>query len=141
MSTNPPTQEQLDKIPDIEHQSAWETFCLNNPPLCSTMTSIKEQNLRILIEHLLTFLTERSLSNPNMSLNTTESWLSQWIYATLSFLHTPLEPYTHSILRDIAKVCIQLRNGLEVDDLNSALPLNLLICIISNNFNQLDLCD
>jgi hypothetical protein len=30
--------------------------------------------------------------------------LAGWIYATLSFLHTPLEPYTHSILRDISKV-------------------------------------
>jgi replicative superfamily II helicase len=30
--------------------------------------------------------------------------LAGWIYATLIFLHTPLEPYTHSILRDIAKV-------------------------------------
>jgi hypothetical protein len=67
---HPPTQEHKSsstKFPilSINHQSAWETFCLNNPPLCSTISSIKEPNLRILIEHLLTFLTERLLSNPN----------------------------------------------------------------------------
>jgi hypothetical protein len=40
---------------------------------------------------------------PSEQIANTEK-LAGWFYATLNFLHTPLEPYTHSILRDIAKV-------------------------------------
>ncbi|XP_049541449.1 protein Gemin2 [Anopheles darlingi] len=70
-----------------------------------------------------------------------KDWITQWIYAIMACLITPLEPYIHSVLRDIAKTCIMLRNELNREDEAKVLPLNLLISIISQNFNQLDLAD
>ncbi|XP_035907355.1 protein Gemin2 isoform X2 [Anopheles stephensi] len=68
-------------------------------------------------------------------------WIPQWIYAILACLIKPLEPYIHSVLRDIAKTCIALRNELKQEDEAKVLPLNLLISIISKHFNQCDLGD
>ncbi|XP_050075311.1 protein Gemin2 [Anopheles maculipalpis] len=68
-------------------------------------------------------------------------WIPQWIYAILACLIKPLEPYIHSVLRDIAKTCIALRNELKLEDEPKVLPLNLLISIISKHFNQCDLGD
>ncbi|XP_041770079.1 protein Gemin2 [Anopheles merus] len=68
-------------------------------------------------------------------------WIPQWIYAILACLIKPLEPYIHSVLRDIAKTCITLRNELKQEDEAKVLPLNLLISIISKHFNQSDLSD
>uniref|UniRef100_A0A182N931 Gem-associated protein 2 n=1 Tax=Anopheles dirus TaxID=7168 RepID=A0A182N931_9DIPT len=68
-------------------------------------------------------------------------WIPQWIYAILACLIKPLEPYIHSVLRDIAKSCIALRNELKLEDEEKVLPLNLLISIISKHFNQSDLSD
>ncbi|XP_058066909.1 protein Gemin2 [Anopheles bellator] len=70
-----------------------------------------------------------------------KDWITQWIYAILSCLIKPLEPYIHSVLRDIAKTCITVRNELRQEDETKVLPLNLLISIISKNFNQSDLAD
>uniref|UniRef100_A0A182QUK7 Gem-associated protein 2 n=1 Tax=Anopheles farauti TaxID=69004 RepID=A0A182QUK7_9DIPT len=68
-------------------------------------------------------------------------WIPQWIYAILACLIKPLEPYIHSVLRDIAKSCIALRNELRLEDEEKVLPLNLLISIISKHFDQSDLSD
>lgn len=68
-------------------------------------------------------------------------WIPQWIYAILACLIKPLEPYIHSVLRDIAKSCIALRNELRLEEEEKVLPLNLLISIISKHFNQSDLSD
>lgn len=69
--------------------------------------------------------------------------VGRWIYSLLGCLHSPLEPTVHSTLRDIAKAALRIRNGLAADDDGAAMaaPLNLLVCIIANNFGQADLAE
>ena len=96
------------------------------------MLSFSQRNLEFLLEHLLEWILQTG--DP-------EKWVTQWIYAVLACLILPLEPYVHSILREIAKFCKNIRNELKPEDEQKLPPLNLLISIIANVFNQLDLAD
>lgn len=122
-------------LPDEYDDVAWQNYCRNNRPFLRIMFQIHQRTLEKLIEYQSNWFienTEYYVKNNN--------WLSPWIYSCLACIHLPLEPNMHSILRDIAKTCIRLRNQMSDTDINDALPLNLLICIVSRNFNQLDLC-
>ncbi|XP_053675776.1 protein Gemin2 [Anopheles nili] len=146
-------------------------YCANNLPYVSTLLSIPQRNLEILLEYLHEWLqdcdqasttdaqmhdepSEAELCDPATTTTPPENdkellrfegyrkdWIPQWIYAILACLIKPLEPYIHSVLRDIAKSCIALRNELKQEDEAKVLPLNLLISIISKHFNQSDLSD
>lgn len=98
---------------------------------------INQFTLEELLEELLQWLTE----DENIELSSTHKWVNQWIYAALACLHLPIEPSMHSILREIARACIEKRKKLDSEDYQKVLPLNLIICIVSNNFHQLDLSD
>lgn len=113
-------------------------FCSSQTPLLKVMMQINQNMLEELLEELLSYLTNQNVS---IDFSSTHKWLSQWIYSALACLHIPIEPSMHSILREIAKECIELRKKLQCDDYVRVLPLNLIICIVSNNFNQLDLSD
>lgn len=66
-------------------------------------------------------------------------WISKWIYAGLLCLQIPLDGSTHNTLRVIAKSSIKIRNFLNLERHTLLIPFNLLICVIANNFYQLDL--
>lgn len=134
----------LPVLPAIENQSEWLNFCRQNEPLLSSMLRIQQRPLEQLLEHQLEWLnesngstTETSVQNNDISLG----WLAKWIYAGLGCVHLPLEPDVHSVLRNIVRACIRIRNSLAPDALDEAIPLNLLICIISNNFDQTDMAN
>uniref|UniRef100_A0A182PL78 Gem-associated protein 2 n=1 Tax=Anopheles epiroticus TaxID=199890 RepID=A0A182PL78_9DIPT len=146
-------------------------YCANNLPYVSILLSIPQRNLEILLEYLHEWLQDadqttssassQQLDEPsdpelcdttvtpstvNKELQRADGgyrrdWIPQWIYAILACIIKPLEPYIHSVLRDIAKTCITLRNELKMEDEAKVLPLNLLISIISNHFSQSDLSD
>lgn len=99
------------------------------------MLQIDQPTLEILLDYQLEWLNDDDCTD----LSGMYKWLGTWLYATLACLHLPFEPNTHSILRQIARTCIRLKNNLKPDDIDKALPLNLLICIITKNFNQVDL--
>lgn len=127
-------QEKYLNIPSEDDENSWLEYCQNNEPLLTTMFRIPQRTLEIIVEFQAKWL------NNDLAMYTeNKRWLSPWIYSSLACLHLPLEPNMHSILRDIAKTCIRLRNNMCTTDLDSVLPLNLLICIVSHNFNQLDL--
>lgn len=122
-----------DELPSQNISDIWFEYCRTKTPLLSIMLHVPQRTLESLIEHQSNWLTTNTeLENIH--------WLVSWIYASLACLHLPLEPDMHSVLRCIAKTCIQLRNHLTPNDKQIAIPFNLLLCIISSNFNQLDLC-
>ncbi|KFB48201.1 AGAP005413-PA-like protein [Anopheles sinensis] len=142
-------------------------YCANNLPYVRILLSIPQRNLEMLLEYLHEWLqdteptsgqssqdepSDPELCDATSTMTPTGSkeplrtgcrkdWITQWIYAILACLILPLEPYIHSVLRDIAKSCITLRNELKQEDEAKVLPLNLLISIISKNFKQADLAD
>lgn len=122
---------------DDDDSTAWQTYCERNDPLLRVMFTIHQRSLEKLIEHQSNWLTDDMQSYEKSS-----KWLCRWIYSSLACLQLPLEPNVHNSLRQIAKTCIRLRNQLTDSDIDAAnvLPLNLIICIVARNFNQLDLC-
>lgn len=125
----------------VYEEENWIEFCRSHAPLLNYLLEIPDRQIEIVLEYLYQSLQEEC-SKKTVNFYSKESWITEWIYGLLAILHTPVEPYVHSLLRDIARICITLRN--EMDDTTNekeATPLNLLICIISINFNQLDLCD
>lgn len=122
---------------DDDDSMAWQTYCEQNEPLLSVMFTIQQRSLEKLVEHQSNWLTDDMQWYGENS-----KWISQWIYGSLACLHLPLEPNVHNSLRQIAKTCIRLRNQLSDSDADiiNVLPLNLVICIVARNFNQLDLC-
>lgn len=122
-------------IPSEDDSNLWLEYCQNNQPLLTTMFRVPQRTLEALVEYQTKWLNDDLVTYQE-----NVRWLSPWIYSSLACLHLPLEPNMHSNLRDIAKTCIRLRNNMCTDDLDNVLPLNLLICIVSHNFNQLDLC-
>lgn len=120
-------------LPAENSSELWLDYCQSKTPLLSVMFKVSQRSLETLIEHQADWL--QQITEPNYM-----HWLISWIYASLAHLHLPLEPNMHNVLRCIAKMYIRLRNGLIPIDTKNAVPLNLLICIISRNFNQLDLC-
>ncbi|EDS31690.1 survival motor neuron-interacting protein 1 [Culex quinquefasciatus] len=129
----------------FENRKQLHEYCANNQPFVRILLSIPQRNLEILLEYLFEWLQGDGESQQEESGGTavaaSSEWITQWIYAILACIITPLEPYVHSVLRDIAKTCIAARNELTAEDELKVLPLNLLICIISKNFHQLDLSD
>lgn len=132
---NPP--DNLPKLPTISDPKPWFDYCKNNSPVLRIMLQIDQRMLEVLLDYQLKWLDESTTKN-GLDLVTDDSWLGTWIYSTLSCLHLPLEPDTHSMLRQIAKCCVSARNRLTADDVVKATPFNLLICIISSCFDQMD---
>lgn len=130
------TPDDLPEIPPIVDSKPWFEYCKSNSPILRIMLQIDQRMLEVLLDYQLKWFTEST--NSNLDLAIEDSWLGTWIYSTLSCLHLPLEPDTHSLLRRIAKCCVIARNGLTIDDIFKATPFNLLICIISDCFDQSD---
>lgn len=130
------TPDNLPELPPISESKAWFEYCKNNSPILRIMLQIDQRSLEVLLEYQLQWLDDKTKNS--LDLVSDDSWLGTWIYSTLSCLHLPLEPDTHSMLRQIAKYCVISRNQLTVDDTVKATPFNLLICIISSCFDQID---
>lgn len=130
------TPDDLPELPPISNETPWLEYCKNNSPILRIMLQIDQRMLEVLLEYQLKWFDDSTTSSLDLVL--VDSWLGTWIYSTLSCLHLPLEPDTHSMLRQIAKCCVIARNRLTVDDIVKATPFNLLICIISSCFDQTD---
>lgn len=67
--------------------------------------------------------------------------IGTWIYAMLSLLDLPLLSDDCHVVRSLAKKCIELRSNFKATDSKDYYPFNLIICIVSKFFGQLDLSD
>lgn len=123
-------------LPDDDNDSnLWLDYCTNTEPLLSNVLQINQRTLEKLIEMQSMWLIE------DMEWYTNNCrWFPKWVYCSLACLRLPLEPNLLAALRTICKTCIVLRNQLAVDvSMEFVLPLNLLICIVTRNFQQFDL--
>lgn len=130
------TPDNLPELPPITESIPWFEYCKNNSPILRIMLQIDQRMLEVLLDHQLKWFDDSTKNSLDLVIE--DSWLGTWIYSTLSCLHLPLEPDTHSMLRQIAKCCVIARNRLGADDVVKATPFNLLICIISCCFDQMD---
>lgn len=112
----------------------WKTFCQENPPLLKTVLSLSQLQWEDLLENQREWLAQEK----ELNLHSDHFWMGQWIYACLSNLMIPIEPNVHHLIREIARTCIKRRNDLKCTQ--QVLPLNVLICIVSVQFKQTDLC-
>lgn len=130
------TPDNLPELPPIEEANLWLEYCKNNSPILRIMLQIDQRMLETLLEHELKWFDDSTENILDLVIE--DNWLGTWIYSTLSCLHLPLEPNTHATLRQVAKCCVIARNLLTPADVVKATPFNLLICIISNCFDQMD---
>ncbi|KAM7156434.1 gem-associated protein 2 isoform 4-T5 [Molossus nigricans] len=65
----------------------------------------------------------------------------RWLYALLACLEKPLLPEAHSLIRQLARRCSEVRLLVNSKDDERVPALNLLICLVSRYFDQRDLAD
>uniref|UniRef100_A0A1B0CZE5 Gem-associated protein 2 n=1 Tax=Phlebotomus papatasi TaxID=29031 RepID=A0A1B0CZE5_PHLPP len=118
--------------------SEWLDFCSHQAPHLKYMIQISQAQLEELLHNFVEWSQEEKA---NLCESSGDSWLAQWIYATLACLHQPLEPSIHFCLRQIARICIAARNSITSESILQATPLNLIICIIAKVFGQVDLME
>lgn len=121
-------------LPDQMDSDLWMEYCDQNQPLLSTLLRINQRNLETLVE-----LQSRWISDDLDWYWQNAHWYPKWVYSSLICLRLPLEGHVISSLRQIARMAIKLRKELKQDQLKQATPLNLIISIVTRNFNQSDL--
>lgn len=129
-----PNYENVD-LPENNSEEFWLEYCQNKEPLLENVLHVHQRDLEQVIEYQSNWLVD----DIDWYL-TNKHWFGQWVYSLLACLRLPCEPNLLNSLRKIVKTCIRLRNKLSSDKtIDSATPLNLLICIVSRNFYQSDL--
>lgn len=114
----------------------WRQKCFTERPQLTDVIHLKQQAIRKILGLVVKWLTEipAGESVPHA--------LGVWMYAFLSCLETPLQPEICSTLREIARNYSQIRASLILPCSEEVYKsLNLIICIIAKNFNNLDLAD
>ncbi|XP_031622587.1 protein Gemin2 [Contarinia nasturtii] len=123
------------ELPNDNTEESWLEYCQNKEPLLNNMLHINQRDLELVIEYQSNWLVDDLdwyLTNRN--------WFPQWVYCSLCCLRLPCEPNLLNSLRKISKTCHRVRSKLKAEDfVDSAMPLNLIICIVSRNFDQFDL--
>lgn len=129
-----PDYENAD-LPTSDTEENWLEYCRRKEPLLQNMLHICQRSLEKLMEYQSNWL----INDIDWYLNN-RLWYPQWVYSSLASLRLPCEPNLLNSLRKIAKTCHHLRSKLNAkDDIDTVKPLNLIICIVSRNFNQSDL--
>lgn len=132
-----PDYDNID-LPDDRTDIAWLDYCQKKEPLLQNMLHIHQRDLEQFIEYQSNWLIDDI-----DWYSSNKHWFPQWVYSSLACLRLPCEPNLLNSLRKIVKTCHRLRNKLssteELTTNDSATPLSLIICIVSQNFDQSDL--
>ncbi|GFQ64574.1 gem-associated protein 2 [Trichonephila clavata] len=108
-----------------------DDVCESNPPLLSVMLYMNQKRIAKLLSYHIDWLEELGFSHCQ----------GEWLYALLVGLEKPLDPDTCAMLRTLARLCSRLRNDLTSTDHEFLKPLNLILSIISEYFDQKDMSD
>ncbi|KAL2789992.1 gem-associated protein 2 isoform beta [Daubentonia madagascariensis] len=106
-----------------KHRSHWKSQQLDSNVTMATVTSV--------LEYLSNWFGERDFTPE----------LGRWLYALLACLEKPLLPEAHSLIRQLARRCSEVRLLVDSKDDERVPALNLLICLVSRYFDQRDLAD
>lgn len=151
--------QQLDSnvtMPKSEDEDGWKKFCLGErlcaegatgpsidespgidyvqvgfPPLLSIVSRMNQATITSVLEYLSNWFGERDFTPE----------LGRWFYALLACLEKPLLPEAHSLIRQLARRCSEVRLLVGSKDDERVPALNLLICLVSRYFDQRDLAD
>ncbi|XP_021501447.1 gem-associated protein 2 isoform X3 [Meriones unguiculatus] len=151
--------QQLDSnvtMPKTEDEEGWKKFCLGErlcaegpvgpstnespgidyvqigfPPLLSIVSRMNQATITSVLEYLSNWFGERDFTPE----------LGRWFYALLACLEKPLLPEAHSLIRQLARRCSEVRLLVGSKDDERVPALNLLICLVSRYFDQRDLAD
>lgn len=102
-----------------------------NLPLLSIILYLSQNHVIKLITYHVEWLEKAKFSHDQ----------GKWLYALLLCLETPLDPDTCALLRSLARVCSSLRSDLSDADDEALKPLNSIITIVSEYFDQIDMSD
>ncbi|XP_054986788.1 gem-associated protein 2 isoform X3 [Sorex araneus] len=151
--------QQLDSnvtMPKSEDEEGWKKFCLGErlfvkgavgpvtnespgidyvqigfPPLLSIVSRMNQATVTSVLEYLSNWFEEKDFTPE----------LGRWFYALLACLEKPLLPEAHSLIRQLARRCSEVRLLVDSKDDERVPALNLLICLVSRYFDQRDLAD
>ncbi|XP_020772241.1 gem-associated protein 2 [Odocoileus virginianus] len=151
--------QQLDSnvtMPKFRDEEGWKKFCLGErlcaegavgpaasespgidyvqigfPPLLSIVSRMNQSTVTSVLEYLNNWFGERDFTPE----------LGRWLYALLACLEKPLLPEAHSLIRQLARRCSEVRLLVDSKDDERVPALNLLICLVSRYFDQRDLAD
>ncbi|XP_056151302.1 gem-associated protein 2 [Lampris incognitus] len=142
-------------MPNVNDEEGWKKFCLGEkvylgntayetdpdpgldyckmgfPPFLSIVSRLNQATVSTVLEILISWLEESDFAPQ----------LGRWLYALLACLEKPLLPEAHSLIRQLARRCAQLRSTLESQEDEKLPALNLLICLVARYFEQNDLAD
>ncbi|XP_047623171.1 gem-associated protein 2 isoform X1 [Phacochoerus africanus] len=144
--------QQLDSnvtMPKSEDEEGWKKFCLGErlcaegvtvgpaasespgidyvqigfPPLLSIVSRMNQATVTSVLEYLSNWFGERDFTPE----------LGRWLYALLACLEKPLLPEAHSLIRQLARRCSEVRLLVDSKDDERVPALNLLICLVSRS--------
>ncbi|OXB83955.1 UNVERIFIED_CONTAM: hypothetical protein H355_009439 [Colinus virginianus] len=142
-------------MPKLEDEEGWKKFCLGErvyseidaepddenvgidyikvgfPPLLSIVSRMNQATVTSVLEYLISWFAEKKFTPE----------LGRWFYALLACLEKPLLPEAHSLIRQLARQCSEVRILEENKSEEQVSALNLLICLVSRYFDQRDLAD
>ncbi|KAF7651095.1 hypothetical protein LDENG_00116100 [Lucifuga dentata] len=101
------------------------------PPFLSIVSRLSQSTVLLVLEVLIGWFEESDIVPQ----------LGRWFYALLACLEKPLLPEAHSLIRQLARRCGQLRSMLDSQEDERLPALNLLICLVARYFEQNDLAD
>ncbi|GAB5572812.1 gem-associated protein 2 isoform X1 [Prionailurus iriomotensis] len=158
--------QQLDSnvtMPKSEDEEGWKKFCLGErlcaegavgpatsegpgidyvqigfPPLLSIVSRMNQATVTSVLEYLSNWFGERDFT-PELYYSLKR--VGRWLYALLACLEKPLLPEAHSLIRQLARRCSEVRLLVDSKDDERVPALNLLICLVSRYFDQRDLAD
>ncbi|XP_074766013.1 gem-associated protein 2 isoform X2 [Athene noctua] len=127
-------------MPKSEDEEGWKKFCLGERVYSETDALSDNENLGIdyikatvtsVLEYLISWFGEKKFTPE----------LGRWLYALLACLEKPLLPEAHSLIRQLARRCSEVRVLEENRNEEQISALNLIICLVSRYFDQRDLAD
>ncbi|XP_075007720.1 gem-associated protein 2 isoform X2 [Calonectris borealis] len=142
-------------MPKSEDEEGWKKFCLGErvyseidalsdnenlgidyikvgfPPLLSIVSRMNQATVTSVLEYLISWFGEKKFTPE----------LGRWLYALLACLEKPLLPEAHSLIRQLARRCSEVRVLEENKNEEQISALNLIICLVSRYFDQRDLAD
>uniref|UniRef100_A0A8C0FCL4 Gem-associated protein 2 n=1 Tax=Bubo bubo TaxID=30461 RepID=A0A8C0FCL4_BUBBB len=101
------------------------------PPLLSIVSRMNQATVTSVLEYLVSWFGEKKFTPE----------LGRWLYALLACLEKPLLPEAHSLIRQLARRCSEVRVLEENRNEEQISALNLIICLVSRYFDQRDLAD
>jgi survival of motor neuron protein-interacting protein 1 len=140
------------KSSDEESSSGSEQSTLTDTPNSNDSSLKNDKQIKPKANlPLLSFLCDMSSEEVILNLSYHIKWIRQfgfthqnaiWIYALLVNLEKPLPSEVYSTLRELSRVCSEVRAKIgSISESTILVPLNLIICLIGRYFDQNDMID